>query len=448
VRDCEQGKNSLRGRPPISLLGRNVPQLIGILTDGIAQENSRPAADFVAPSSPTSFNIPSPSLGEGIIENPVTTADIESPAVRSTAATRIDRQTVVEASPEALSPSRYLDPEAGSITGAFSRELASFYVALLTPVSPAAQLFLQQTLVSSGDLSVLGRMALQDMRVVRGVLATYTPAVPEFFPLYAARVIVARAFNDEPALGQATFEGFPILLHAFQLLATAPRFSLLTLQQLAAYASPVVAALAQVRRHEERFQLLTAVSLLYCNARTHFDTEEEIAACGRYSACRMAALSALHLDLHSDALTLLGTLSDEPLELDTPRQVLTAIALAQSGRFHEAIETAKYFALLPEVMGPLGFDQYADVDDAPYAEILGSIDLDNPEDGYQYEFIDMRLFPAAAHLFQFVRQTLKDTHFDPNDPFTEDIAARRAATYLSRYSAPADVTPVMSDMLH
>jgi len=438
----------LRGRPPISLLGRKVSQLIGSLTDGNAQENLRPAADFVAPFSPTPFNIPPSSLGEGVIENPVTTTDIESLAVRSTPAARIERQTFVEASQGALSPSRYLDPKAGSITGAFSRELASLYAALLTPVSPAARLFLQQTLVSSGDLSVLGRMALQDMSVVRSVLATYIPAVPEFFPLYAARVIVARAFNDGIALWQATSEGFPVLLHAFQLLTTAPRFPLLTMQQLAAYASPVVAALAQIRRHEERFQLLTAVSFLYCNARTCSGTEEDIAACGRYSACRMAALSALHLDLHTDALTLLDTLSDEPLELDTPRQVLTAIALAQSGRYYEAIETAKYFALLPEVMGPLGFDENADVDDTPHPEILGSIDLDNPEDGYQYEFIDMRLFPAATHLFQFVRQALKDAHFDPNDPFATDIAARRAATYLSRYSWMADAAPVPDAMLH
>jgi hypothetical protein len=189
----------------------------------------------------------------------------------------IDRQAVVEASQEALSPSRYLDPEAGSITAAFSRELASFYAALLTPVSPAARLFLQQTLVASGTLSPLGRMALEDKEHVRSVLAAYTSDVPEFFPLYAARVVIAQAFNDELALRQATCEGFPILLQAFQLLATAPRFSLLTLQQLAAYASPVVAALAQIRRHEERFQLLTAVSLLYCNARTHGDAEEEIA---------------------------------------------------------------------------------------------------------------------------------------------------------------------------
>jgi hypothetical protein len=425
-----------------------VAQLIGSLTDGTAREALTPAANFVAPSPPTSSSIPSPSVGEGILENPIRTAGSEFPAVRSTPEARIDRQAVVEASHEALSPSRYLDPEAGSITGAFSRELASFYAALLTPVSPAARLFLQQTLVSYGDLSVLGRMGLQDMSVVRSVLATYTPAVPEFFPLHAARVVVARAFNNEPALRQATFEGFPILLHAFHLLATAPRFSLLTLQQLAAYASPVVAALAEVRRHEERFQLLTAVSLLYCNARTHGDAEEESAACGRYSTCRMAALSALHLDLHSDALTLLGTLSDEPLELDTPRQVLTAIALAQSGRFHEAIETAKYFALLPEVMGPLGFDDYADVDDVHHPEILGSIDLDNPENGYQYEFIDMRLFPAAAHLFQFVRQALKDAYFDPNDPFAEDLAALRAATYLARYFALVDVAPAVGDTLH
>jgi hypothetical protein len=283
---------------------------------------------------------------------------------------------------------------------------------------------------------------------VRSVLTTYKPAVTEFFPLYAARVVVARAFKDEVALRQATLEGSPVLLHTVQLLATAPRFSLLTLQQLASYASPIVVALAEIRRHEERFQLLTAVSLLFCNARAHSEAEEEIAACGRYSACRMAALSALHLDLHTDALTLLGTLSDEPLELDTPRQVLTAIALAESGRFNDAIETTKYFALLPEVMGPLGFDEYADIDDAPHPEILGSIDLDNPEDGYQYEFIDMRLFPAARHLFQFVRQALKDAHFDPNDPFTEDLAARRATTYLARYFALAVVAPVMSDMLH
>jgi hypothetical protein len=141
-------------------------------------------------------------------------------------------------------------------------------------------------------------------------------------------------------------------------------------------------------------------------------------------------------------------LSDEPFELDTPRQVLTAIALAQSGCFDEAIETAKYFALRPEVMGPLGFDEYADVDEAPHREILGIIDLDNPENGYQYELIDMRLFRAAAHLFRFVRQALKDAYFDPNDPFTEDVAALRAATYLSRYSSPADGAPVLHNVLH
>lgn len=430
------------------MIGRNVAQLIGSLTDGTAQEGQAPAANYVAPSSPTSFDIHSPFGGEGILENSVPTAGKETPTVTLTPAARVNRQAAVEAAQEILSPSRYLDPESGSITAAFSRELAPFYTALLTPVSPAARLFLQQTLVSSGDLSVLGRMAPDDMEQVRSVLASYKPAVPEFFPLYASRIVIAQALNDELALRQATCEGFPIVLHAFQLLATAPQFSLLTMQQLAAYASPVVAALAQIRRHEERFQLLTAVSLLYCNARTYGDTEEGIAICGRYSACRMAALSALHLDLHSDALTLLGTLSDEPLELDTPRQVLTAIALAQSGRFNEAIETAKYFALLPEVMGPLGFDEYADVDDAPHPEILGSIDLDNPEDGYQYEFIDMRLFSAARHLFQFVRQALKDAHFDPNDPFAEDIAARRATTYLARYFALADVTLAVGDTLH
>jgi hypothetical protein len=425
-----------------------VSQLIGSLTDGVAQEALRPAADFVAPSSPTSFGISLPSVGEGILENSAVTAGSEFRIAKSTPTPRIDRQAVIEASREALNPSRYLDPGIGSITAAFSRELASFYAALLTPVSPAARLFLEQTLVASGTLSVLGRMTREDMKQVRSVLATYTASVPEFFPLYAARVVVARAFNDEFALRQATLEGFPVLLHAFQLLATAPRFSLLTMQQLAAYASPVVAALAEIRRHEERFQLLTAVSLLYCNARAHGDAEEEIAACGRYSACRMAALSALHLDLHGDTLTLLGTLSEEPLELDTPRQVLMTIALAQSGRLNEAIEAAKYFVLLPEVMGPLGFDEYADVDDAPHPEILGSIDLDNPEDGYQYEFIDMRLFPAATHLFQFVRQALKDALFDPNDPFATDIAARRAATYLSRYFSLADVAPVQDAMLH
>jgi hypothetical protein len=425
-----------------------VAQLNDSFTDGMAQEALTLATNFVAPSPPNSLDIPSPSLGEGFLDNAVTAADNEFPAARSTPATRIDRQAAIEAQQEALNPSCYLDPESGSITATFSRELATFYTALLAPVSPAAQLFLQQTLVASGTLAVLGRMAWEDMEQVRRVLVTYTPATPEFFPLYAARVVVARAFNDEPALRHATLEGFPVLLGAFHLLATAPRFSLLTLQQLAAYASPVVAALAEIRRHEERFQLLTAVSLLYCNARIQDDAEGDIAARGRYSACRMAALSALHLDLHSDALTLLGTLSEEPLELDTPRQVLTAIALAQSGHFYNAIETAKYFALLPEVMGPLGFDEYADVDDVPHPEILGSIDLDNPEDGYQYECIDMRLFPAAAHLFQFVRQALKDTHFDPNDPFATDITERRAATYLSRYAALEDVAPFLNPVLH
>jgi hypothetical protein len=140
----------------------------------------------------------------------------------------------------------------------------------------------------------------------------------------------------------------------------------------------------------------------------------------------MAALSALHLELYSDALTILGALSDEPFELDAPRQVLTAIALAQSGRFNEAIEMAKYFALLPEVMGPLGFDQHADVDDVPRPEILGNIDLDNPEEGYQYEFIDMRLFPTAAHLFQFVRHALQEAHFDvTHDRWTYQLAGFR-----------------------
>jgi hypothetical protein len=307
---------------------------------------------------------------------------------------------------------------------------------------------LKQTLVSSGSPSVLGRLAFEDKKAARSVLATYTPANPEFFPRYAARVIVARALNDGLALRQAASEGFPVLLHIFQLMATAPRYPISSLQLLASYASPVVAALAEVRRHEERFQLLTAVNLLYCNARTHGGIEEEIAVSGRYSACRMAALSALHLELHDDAIMFLGTLSDEPFELVTPRQVLTAIALAQSGRFNEAIETVKYFALLPEVMGPLGFDEYADVAGAPDPEILGIIDLDNPEDGYQYELIDMWLFPAAKLLFQFVRQALTDAHFVPNDPFTEDTAARRAATYLLRYSSPAGVASVMSDILH
>lgn len=423
-------------------------QLIGGLPDGTAQEFLAPAATLVTPSSPTASNILSPAEGKGILENAVRPTGNECPAVTSTPAARLDRQVAVEAPQLALSPSRYLDPEAGSITAAFSRELASFYAALITSVSAAARLFLQQTLVSTGDLSVLGRMALEDMQQVRSVLVTYTPTAPEFFPLYAARVVVARAFHDEFALRQATLEGSSILLHAVQLLTTAPRFSLLTLQQLASYASPIVSALAEIRRHEERFQLLTAMNLLYCNAHTNSGAEEEIAACGRYSACRMAALSALHMDLHSDALTILGALPDEPIELDTPRQVLTAIAMAETGRLNEAIETTKYFALLPEVMGPLGFDTYADVDDVPHPEILGSIDLDNPEDGYQYRFIDMRLFPAATHLFQFVRQALKDAYFDPNDPFTEDLAAYRAAVLLSHYVSTAAVKPVLGDMLH
>ena len=353
-------------------------QLIDSLKDGTAQEGLPPAADFAAEPPCTSFGIPLLAAGEGILENPLTSADDEFPLPRGTLAATVDRHAAVGVSQQEPAGSRYLDRETGSITAAFSRELALFYTALLTPVSDAARLFLQQVLVSSGDLSVLGRMALEDMEQVRSVLAAYKPAVPEFFPLYAARVVVARAFKDEDALRQATLEGSPILLHTVQLLGTAPRFSLLTLQQLASYASPIVAALGQIRRHEERFHLLTAVSLLYCNARTDSATEKEMATCGCYSTCRMAALSALHLELYSDALTILGALSDEPFELDTPRQVLTAIALAQTGRFDEAIETAKYFALLPEVMGPLGFDQYADVDDVPHPEILGSIDLNNP----------------------------------------------------------------------
>jgi hypothetical protein len=74
--------------------------------------------------------------------------------------------------------------------------------------------------------------------------------------------------------------------------------------------------------------------------------------------------------------------------------------------------------------------------------------LENPEDGYQYEFIAMRLFPAAKHLFHFVRQALKDAHFDPNDPLAEEIAARTGETYLFRYFALADVASVVGDTLH
>ena len=200
-------------------------QLIVSPTDGTGKEALTPAANFVAASSPTSIDILLPSTGEGILDYLTPTAGSESPLARSTPEARIyHRQAVVEAPQEAMSSSRYVDPEAGSITAAFSRELASFYAALLTPVSPAARLFLEQTLVSSGDLSVLGRMTLEDMEQVRSVLATYTPAVSEFFPLYAARVVIAHAFSDELALRQATSEGFPVLLHAFQLLATAHEF--------------------------------------------------------------------------------------------------------------------------------------------------------------------------------------------------------------------------------
>jgi hypothetical protein len=55
---------------------------------------------------------------------------------------------------------------------------------------PAARLFLQQTLVSTGTLSVSGRMRRGDMEQVRSIIATYTPAVPEFFPLYGSRRMV------------------------------------------------------------------------------------------------------------------------------------------------------------------------------------------------------------------------------------------------------------------
>jgi hypothetical protein len=78
-----------------------VSQLIGSLTYGVAQETLRPAADFVAPSSPSSFDIPLPSVGEGILENSSTTAGSEFPAAKSTPTARIDRQAVVEASQEA-----------------------------------------------------------------------------------------------------------------------------------------------------------------------------------------------------------------------------------------------------------------------------------------------------------------------------------------------------------
>lgn len=423
-------------------------QLIDGLENGMAQEGLPPAADLTAGPACTASEVLLFSSEESLLERPVASTDNEAASVEQALEPTVACQADAGFSQKALASSFYLDPETGSITAAFSRELASFYAALLTPVSATARLFLQQTLVSSGDLSVLGRMASEDMMQVRGVLANYSPAASEFFPLYAARVVIGRAVDDEFALRQATLEGVPVLFNTFNLLATVPCFSLLTLQQLTAYTSPVLAALAQMRRHEERFRLLMTASVLYGKASTRCATEEEVVVCGRYSACRMAALSAVHLDRHRDALTVLETLDDELLELDTPRQVLTAIALAQSGRFNEAIETAKYFALLPEVMGPLGFDQYADVDSVPHPEILGSIDLDNPEDGYQYECIDMRLFPAATHLFQFVRQALKDAHFDPNDPFAEDVAAYRAAAKLSRYSSPAVVAPVLDNRLH
>lgn len=421
-------------------------QLIDSLENGIAQLSVSLAAGFVEPSFTSSDTCVSQDEADrGTVG---TNLHNHYPQVEGASEAMANSHADNGASQEVLSALHYLGPETGSTTAAFSLELTSFYTALLTPVSAAARLFLQQTLVSSGNLSVLGRMRLEDMHQVRVALAAYQPAATEFLPLHAARVTMARAFNDDMALLQATREGVPILLHAFQLLATAPQYSLLTLQQLASYASPVLAALAVMRRHEERLHLLLEVSLLYSKAHVHDTVEEETATCGHYSACRMAALSALHLDRHSDVLTLLEALSDEFFELDTPRQVLMAIALAQSGRFQEAIDVAKYFALLPEVMGPLGFDQYADVDLAHQPEILGSIDLDNPEEGYQYELIDMRLFPAAAHLFQFVRQTLRDTHFDPNNPFAEDVTACKATARLSSYTSSAVVTPALGDMFH
>jgi hypothetical protein len=423
-----------------------VAQLIDSLENGIAQLSVSPVAGPVAPFFTSSDTwVSRDEADRGSVG---TKLHNEYPQVECTSEATANSHADNGASQKVLPGLRYLDPETCSTTAAFSLELASFYTALLTPVSAAARLFLQQTLVLSGNLSVLGRMRLEDMQQVRAALAAYQPASPEFLPLHAARVIMARVFNDDMALLQATREGVPVLLHAFQLLGAAPQFSLLTLQQLASYASPVLAALAVMRRHEERLHLLVEVSLLYSKARVHGTVEEETVTCGRYSACRMAALSALHLDRHSDVLTLLEALSDEFFELDTPRQVLMGIALAQSGRFQEAIDVAKYFALLPEVMGPLGFDQYADADLARQPEILGSIDLDNPEEGYQYELIDMRLFPAAAHLFRFVRQTLMDTHFDPNNPFAGDVATCRATARLSRYTSSTVVVPALGDMLH
>lgn len=436
----------MRRRPWIWSLGQDVAQLIDILENGIAQVSLSPVVGLAGPSftsSDTCVSRDEADCGSG-----GTKLHNDYPQVEGTFEATANSHDDNGASQKMLPGSRYVDPETGSTTAAFSFELASFYTALLTPVSADAQLFLQQALVSSGNLSVLGRMRLEDMQQVRVALAAYQPAAPEFLPLHAARVIMARAFNDDMALLHTTREGVPALLHAFQLLATAPQFSLSTLQELVAYASPVLAALAVLRRHEERLHLLMEVSFLYSNARVHDTVEEDTANCGHYSACRMAALSALHLDRHNDVLTLLEALSDEFFELDTPRQVLMAIALAQSGRFQDAIEVTKYFALLPEVMGPLGFDQYADVNPARQPETLGSIDLDNPEEGYQYELIDMRLFPEAAHLFQFVRRTLKDTHFDPNNPFAGDVTACRATARLSRYTSSAVVAPTLGDMLH
>jgi hypothetical protein len=82
-----------------------------------------------------------PLGAESTFENPDTSADDEFPALKRTPAATIEQQTDIGASQEALARSRYLDPQARNITTALSPELALFYAALLTPVSPLPDFF-------------------------------------------------------------------------------------------------------------------------------------------------------------------------------------------------------------------------------------------------------------------------------------------------------------------
>ena len=354
------------------------------------------------------------------------------------------------ASTEAVSAADYLDIRSGLLSAAFEQEEARLHECLLANVDAALCLRLRAELRRTGDFSPLAALDVAVALQVQAALASYQLAVGSFFPLNVAQAQLAIAFGDEAGHHQATLEGARAMLPLMALLTRDGGVPLLTVQRLARYASPLLTDLAEVRRHDLRLELLTMAADAYLRVQSADESEQEEAGAGYYSACRMAALSALHLGMYSHALSLLNGLPTDSYELDVPRQVLQVVALAELGRAREAMQLAQYVALLPEVMGPLGLDLTADVDDAIAPEPLGGLDLDNPEDGYQYHHLDLRLFPAAAHVLLYAKSTLEQVGFDPNDPFTpsEHPLAQRAAALLAAYRPLASLAPAAIDLLH